>query len=77
MAPDPGGDPWDTASEEPTQNEKADNQQMAFTMTPAIIIGNDMLVQGSIVASEEWRKHTEVRQRGLPGEKSLAELDWA
>jgi hypothetical protein len=33
-------------------------------MTPAIIVGNGML-QGSVVASEEWRKHGEVRRRDL------------
>lgn len=33
-------------------------------MTPAIIVGNGML-RGSVLASEEWRKHGEVRRRQL------------
>ena len=33
-------------------------------MTPAIIVGNGMLL-GSVVASEEWRKHGEIRRKLL------------
>lgn len=38
--------------------------QITTTMTPAIIVGHGML-QGSVVSSEEWRRHGETRRKEL------------